>query len=132
MDIDHMSSSQVLRICELPDGIVANLQARDLSKVAYPYVWLDAIYVKCRNGSHVSSCALATATDSDADSCRKLLRPDTIDTESYAGWLSFLRSLHERGVQGVLCVASDAHEELRRVIEEVFPGVTCNVASYIL
>lgn len=61
MGIDRMSSSQVSRICESLDVIVADLQARDLSEVAYPYVWLDATYVKCRDGGHVSSCALVTA-----------------------------------------------------------------------
>lgn len=45
-----------------------------------------------------------------------------VDTESYAGWLAFLRSPRERGVDGVVCVAPDAHEGLRRAVEEVFPG----------
>ena len=45
-----------------------------------------------------------------------------IRDRSYAGWLAFLRSLRERGASGVLCVTSDAHEGLRRAIEEVFPG----------
>lgn len=122
MGIDRMSSSQVSRICESLDGIVADLQARDLSEVAYPYIWLDATYIKCRDGGHVSSCALVTAIGVGAGGYRRLLGLDAIDTESYAGWLAFLRSLRERGVGGVLCVTSDAHEGLRRAIEEVFPG----------
>lgn len=117
-----MSPSQVSRICESPDKTVGDLQARDLSEVAYPYIWLDATYVKCRDGGHVSSCALVTAIGAGADGYRRLLGLGAIDTESYAGWLAFLRSLRERGVAGVLCVASDAHEGLRRAIEEVFPG----------
>ena len=52
----------------------------------------------------------------------RLLGIDAIDTESHAGWPSFLRSLRGRGVSGVACVTSDAHEGLRRAIEEVFPG----------
>ena len=122
MGIDRMSSSQVSRICESLDVIVADLQARDLSEVAYPHVWLDATYVKCRDGGHVSSCALVTAIGVGADGYRRLLGLDAIDTESYAGRLSFLRSLRERGVGGVPCVTSDAHGGLRRAIEEVFPG----------
>ncbi len=117
-----MSASQVSRICSSLDDIVADLQTRDLSDVAYPYIWLDATYIKCRDEGHVSSCALVTAIGAGSDGYRRLLGLDAVDTESYAGWLAFLRSLRERGVTGVLCVTSDAHEGLRRAIEEIFPG----------
>ena len=70
----------------------------------------------------MSSCALVTAIGAGDDGYRRLLGLDAVDTESYAGRLAFLRSLRERGVDGVLCVTSDAHEGLRRAIEEVFPG----------
>lgn len=70
----------------------------------------------------MSSCALVTAIGAGADGYRRLLGLDAIDTESYAGWLAFLRSLRERGADGVVCVTSDAHEGLRRAIEEVFSG----------
>ena len=122
LGIDRMSASQVSRICESLDDAVADLQGRDLSDVAFPYIWVDATYVKCREGGHVSSCALVTAIGAGGDGYRRLLGLDAVDTESYAGWLAFLRSLRERGVDGVLCVTSDAHEGLRRAIEEVFPG----------
>lgn len=122
MGIDRMSASRVPRICESLDCIAADLQTRNLSEVAYPYIWLDATYIKCRDEGHVSSCALVTAIGAGADGYRRLLGLDAIDTESYAGWLAFLRSLRERGVGGVLCVTSDAHEGLRRAIGEVFPG----------
>lgn len=122
MGINRMSASQVSRICETLDDVVADLQSRDLSDVAFPYIWLDATYIKCRDEGHVSSCALVTAIGAGADGYRRLLGLDAVDTESYAGWLVFLRSLRERGVAGVMCVTSDAHEGLRRAIEEVFPG----------
>ena len=120
--IDRMSASQVSRICESLDDAVADLQGRDLSGAAFPYIWVDATYIKCRDGGHVSSCALVTAIGAGADGYRRLLGLDAIDAESCAGWLAFLRSLRERGVDGVLCVTSDAREGLRRAIEEVFPG----------
>lgn len=53
---------------------------------------------------------------------RRLLGLDAIDTESYDGWRAFLPSLRSRGVEGVICVAGDAHEGLKRAIQEVFPG----------
>ena len=122
MGVDRMSPSQVSRVCKSLDATVADLQTRDLSDASFPYVWLDATYIKCRDNGHVSSCALVTAIGAGSDGYRRLLGLDAIDTESYAGWLAFLRSLRERGVGGVLCVTSDAHEGLRRAIEEVFPG----------
>lgn len=129
LGIDRMSASQVSRICESLDDVVADLQERDLSGTSFPYIWVDATYVKCRDGGHVSSCALVTAIGAGADGYRRLLGLDAIDTESYAGWLAFLRSLRERGASGVLCVTSDAHEGLRRAIEEVFPAPRGSAAS---
>lgn len=120
--IESMSASQVSRICESLDTTVKDIQDRDLSDTRFPYVWLDATYIKCRDEGHVSSCALVTAIGVGEDGYRRLLGLDAIDTESYAGWLSFLRSLRQRGVDGVVCVTSDAHEGLKRAIGEVFTG----------
>ena len=129
MGIGRMSASQVSRICETLDGTVSDLCGRDLSDVSWPYVWLDATYIKCRDGGHVSSCALVTAIGAGSDGYRRLLGMGAIDTESHAGWLEFLRGLRERGVSGVACVTSDAHEGLRRAIEEASPGPPGSAAS---
>lgn len=122
MGIDKMSASQVSRICSSLDGVVADLQSRDLSEATYPYIWLDATYIKCRDEGHVSSTALVTAIGAGSDGYRRVLGMDAIDTETYDGWKGFLLSLRERGVAGVLCVTSDAHEGLKRAIQETFPG----------
>ena len=122
MGIDRMSASQVSRICSSLDETVADLQQRDLSDVSYPYIWLDATYIKCRDSGRVQSTALVTAIGAGSGGYRRLLGLDAIDTESYDGWRSFLVSLRARGVSGVVCVTSDAHEGLKRAIREVFPG----------
>jgi transposase-like protein len=116
MGIDKMSATQVSRICSSLDEVVSELQSRDLSEVACPYIWLDATYIKCRNEGHVSSTALVTAIGADSEGYRRVLGMDAIDTETYDGWKGFLLSLRERGVAGVLCVTSDAHEGLKRAI----------------
>lgn len=126
-----MSASQVSRICESLDDVAADLQERDLSGTSFPYIWVDATYVKCRDGGHVSSRALVTAIGAGADGYRRLLGLDAIDTESYVGRLAFLRSLRKCGVSGVLCVTSDTHEGLRRAIEEAFPAPHGSTTSYI-
>ena len=121
LGISSMTASQVSRICESLDEVVRDLQERDLSDETYPYLWLDATYVKCRDEGHVSSCALVTAIGAGSKGYRRLLGMDAIDTESYDGWAAFLRSLRERGVEGVVCVTSDAHEGLRRAIPRPRP-----------
>lgn len=122
MGIDRMSASQVSRMCSSLDDAVADLQERDLSGARFPYIWLDATYIKCRSEGRVQSTALVTAIGAGSDGYRRLLGLDAIDTESYDGWKGFLLSLRARGVSGAICVTSDAHEGLKRAIREVFPG----------
>ena len=122
MGIDRMSASQVSRMCSSLDDAVADLQERDLSGARFPYIWIDATYIKCRDAGRVQSTALVTAIGAGSDGYRRLLGLDAIDTESYDGWKSFLLSLRARGVSGAICVTGDAHEGLKRAIQEVFPG----------
>ena len=122
MGIDRMSSSQVSRICESLDAVVEDLQTRTFENLRFPYLWIDATYLKCRHNGHVSSTALVSAIACGEDGYRRLVGMNAIDTESYLGWKDFLQSLRKRGIDGVVCVTSDAHEGLRRAIEEIFPG----------
>ena len=120
--IGRMSASQVSRICSSSDESVADLQERDLSDVACPYIWLDATHIKCRDAGRVQSTAVVTAIGDGSGGYRRLLGLDAIDTGSYDGWKSFPLSPRVRGADGVICVTSDAHEGLKRAIREVFPG----------
>ena len=122
MGIDRMSAGQVSRMCSSLDDAVADLQERDLSGARFPYIRLDATYIKCRDAGRVQSTALVTAIGAGSDGYRRLLGLDAIDTESYDGWKSFLLLLRARGVSGAICVTGDAHEGLKRAIQEVFPG----------
>lgn len=122
MGIDRMSASQVSRICSSLDESVADLQERDLSDVTHPYIWLDAACIKRGDAGRVRSTAPVTAIGAGSGGYRRLLGPGAIDTESHGGWRSFLLSLRARGVDGAICVTSDAHEGLKRAIREVFPG----------
>lgn len=108
MGMDRMSASQVSRICSSLGESVADLQERDLSDVAYPYIWLGATYIKCRDAGRVQSTAPVTAIGAGSGGYRRLLRLDAIDTESYDGRKSLLPPLRARGVDGVTCVTSDS------------------------
>ena len=122
LGIDRMSASQVSRICESLDDVVADLQERDLSGTSFPYIWVDATYVKCRRGGRVASTAVVTAIGCDESGWRRVLGISVVDTESYESWLGFLRKLRDRGATGTELVVSDAHKGLVRAIGEVFQG----------
>ena len=121
MGIDRLSSSQVSRICKRLDAEVAALRAREFD-MAMPRLFLDVTYVKCRREGRAQSAAVVTAIAVGADGVRRVVGLSAIDAETYAGWLGFCRDLRMRGVGGVKCVTSDAHEGLRRAIAECFPG----------
>ena len=122
MGIDRMSAGQVSRICSSLDESVADLRERDLSDVTCPCIRLDATYIKRGDAGRVRSTAPIAAIGAGSGGRRRLPGLDAIDAESHGGWRSFPLSLRARGVDGVICVTSDAHEGLKRVIREVFPG----------
>jgi putative transposase len=124
MGIDHMSASQVSRMCTALDQEVADLQSHIFEDINFPYLWLDATYLKCRNDGHVESMAVVTAIACGSDGYRRFVGFDVVDTESYGSWTAFLSNLRARGVEGVRCVTSDAHAGLKRAIEEIYTGVT--------
>ena len=121
MGIDRMSAGQVPRMCPSLGESVADLRERDLSDVAYPCIRLDAAYIKRGGAGRARSTAPVTAIGAGSGGCRRLPGPGVIDTESHGGRRSFLPSPRARGVDGVICVAGDAHEGLERAIREVFP-----------
>lgn len=124
LGVIKMSASQVSRICEALDEEVADLQHQTFEDVEFPYLWIDATYIKARNGAHISSMAAVTAIGCGADGIRRFVGFDCVDTESYASWKGFLKDLRTRGVKGVRCVTTDAHEGLKKAISECFPGAT--------
>lgn len=121
MGIGRLSKDQVSAMCRSLDAGVAELFSRDLGEVGFPYLFLDATYVKCRRDGRMQSTAVVTAIGVGSDGVRRMLGVATIDTETHAGWLGFLRGLraHEPGVR---LVVSDAHAGLVRAIAECLPG----------
>jgi putative transposase len=101
---------------------VAAFRERRLDHVGFPYVFLDATYVKAHEGTHVVSKAVVVATGVGADGHREVLGLAVGDSEDKAFWTAFLRSLRARGLAGVRLVISDAHEGLKAAIEKVLLG----------
>jgi transposase-like protein len=117
-----ISRSEVSRICGELDSIVGEFRDRALSHIGFPYVFLDATYVKAHSGASVVSKAIVVATGVRADGDREILGLAVGDSEDGAFWTAFLRSLRARGLSGVRLVISDAHTGLKGAIEAVFVG----------
>ena len=122
LGVDRLSKDQVSAMCESLDADVEELRARPLGDCETPYLWIDATYVKCRREGRVASTAVVTCIGCDEHGWRRVLGVSVVDTESYDSWLGFLRAVAARGVRGVRLVVSDAHEGLRRAVQETFQG----------
>ncbi len=117
-----VSKSQVSRICAELDAAVSEFRERRLDHVAFPYMFLDATYLKAHEGARVVSKAVIVATGVAANGNREVLGLAVGDSEDKAFWTAFLRSLRARGLAGVRLVISDAHEGLRASIDAVMLG----------
>ena len=117
-----ISKSEVSRICAELDSVVAAFRDRPLGHTTFPYVFLDATYVKAHEGASVVSKAIVIATGVSATGDREVLGLAVGDSEDGAFWTAFLRSLRARGLSGVRLVISDAHEGLKAAIGAVLLG----------
>jgi transposase-like protein len=123
LGLEGISKSQVSRICAELDAEVERFRARPLRE-PYPYLWLDATFVKVRADGRVVSQAVVIAVGVTADGTREVLGVDVGPSEDGAFWLAFLRALVARGLRGVQLVTSDAHEGLRQAIGAVLHGAS--------
>lgn len=115
---EGISKSQVSQLCESLDARVNDFLDRPLSG-EWPYVWLDATYLKVRQGGRVVSVAAIIATGVNNEGTREILGLGLGPSEAKEFWVEFLRSLMARGLAGVKLVISDAHVGLKAAIAQV-------------
>lgn len=89
-----------------------------------PYIYVDAMYVKARNGLSVVSKGVLVASGIDINGYRHVLDFMIADTESEATYTELFTRLKERGLHGVRMVISDAHLGLRNAISRFFDGAS--------
>jgi transposase-like protein len=123
LGMQGISKSQVSRMCQELDAEVERFRNRRL-EATYPYVWLDATFVKVRHDGRVVSQAVVVAIGVRDTGERDVLGVDVGPSEDGAFWLSFLRSLVARGLSGVQLVISDAHGGLKAAISAVLHGAS--------
>ena len=116
-----ISKSQVSRLCQELDAEVERFRTRPLAG-PYPYLWLDATFVKVRDGGRVVSMAVVIAVGVNAAGQREVLGVDVGPSEDGQFWLRFLRDLVGRGLAGVQLATSDAHRGLKSAVAAVLTG----------
>jgi len=114
-----VSKSQVSRLCEEIDERVNAFLSRPLEGT-WPYLWIDATYVKAREGGRIVSMATIVAVGVNTDGRREVLGVATGASEAETFWKAFLRSLADRGLRGVKLVIADDHKGLRAAAAKVF------------
>ena len=121
-DQNNTVPSEVSGVCAGLDAEVARFRHRILTAQDFLYVFLDATYGKARVGHWIVSRAIVVAVGVAADERREMLGFDVGDSENGNYWISFLRSLKIRGLDGVRLVISDTHTGLKTTIGTVFQG----------
>ena len=113
-----VSKSQVSRLCEEIDARVKAFLDRPLEG-DWPYVWLDATYVKVRRNHRIVSVAVIVAVGVNTDGRREVLGMDIGSSEAETFWVEFLRKLRRRGLRGVKLIVSDAHEGIKAAVAKL-------------
>ncbi len=119
MGLSGISKSTVSKLCKDIDERVSEFLNRPLTG-EWPYVWLDATYLKQRQGGRIISVAAIIAVAANTEGRREIIGLGVGPSEAETFWTDFLRSLRARGLDGVRLVISDAHTGLKAAISRVF------------
>jgi putative transposase len=118
MGMGGISKSQVSRLCEEIDERVRAFLTRPIEG-DWPYLWIDATYVKVRAAGRIVSVAVTVAVGVNTDGRREVLGVAVGPSEAETFWTEFLRGLARRGLRGVKLVVSDAHEGIKASVAKV-------------
>src|SRR5215468_11036609 len=118
MGMSGISKSQVSRLCEEIDHRVKAFLERPIEG-DWPYLWIDATYVKVRQAGRIVSVAVIVAVAVNTDGRREVLGMDIGPSEAETFWTAFLRKLARRGLRGVKLVISDAHEGIKAAVSKI-------------
>ena len=118
LGMDGISKSQVSRLCEDIDERVHAFLDRPIEG-DWPYLWIDATYVKVRQNGRIVSVAVIVAVGVNSDGRREVLGMDIGPSEAEPFWTAFLRKLARRGLRGVKLVISDAHEGIKAAVSKL-------------
>lgn len=118
------SKSTVSQLCTGLDARVKAFNERRFDGDSYPFIMVDAMFIKCREGDRVVSRAALSISGIRSDGYREILGLRIGDTESYATWEEAFKWLKSRGLKGVMFVVSDQHAGLVEAVRKHFQGAT--------
>ena len=118
MGMSGVSKSQVSRLCVELDEQVGAFLNRTLEG-DWPYLWIDATYVKTREAGRIVSVAVIVAVGVNIEGQREVLGVKVGPSEAEPFWTELLRSLNRRGLRGVKLVISDSHEGIKAAASKV-------------
>ena len=118
MGLSGISKSQVSKLCKEIDERVKAFLERPLEG-DWPYLWLDATYLKVREGGRIVSVAAIIAVAANTEGRREIVGLGIGPSEAETFWADFLKRLTRRGLRGVKLVISDAHEGLKAAVKRV-------------
>lgn len=127
---ENISKSFVSSLTQKLDPIVNDWAKRPLNTTYYPFLFVDAMYIKVREHQRVVSKAVYIATAITEKNKRDILGLSVDHTENYDSWSQFFQQLKSRGLQSPKLVISDAHQGLQKAIMREFIGTAwqrCNV-----
>ena len=118
LGMSGVSKSEVSRLCGELDERVGAFLSRPIEG-DWPYLWIDATYVKTREAGRIVSVAVIIAVAVNTDGQRQVLGMKVGASEAEPFWTEFLRSLMRRGLRGVRLVISDSHEGIKAATAKV-------------
>ena len=118
MGLAGISKSTVSKLCKDIDERVGAFLDRPLAG-EWPYLWLDATYLKQREGGRIVSVAAIIAVAANTDGKREIVGLHIGPSEAETFWATFLKGMVRRGLRGVKLVISDAHEGLKAAVRRV-------------
>jgi putative transposase len=125
LGITSLSKSQVSRMCVPLDAEVEAFRSRSLVDERYPYLWLDATYLKVRDDGRVVSMAALVATGVAMNGERRILGLELAPgNDEGSAWPAFVKGLVDRGLSGVRLVISDDHRGLVKAVHEQLLGAS--------
>ena len=119
MGLSGIGKSTVSKLCRDIDERVNAFLDRPLTG-DWPYLWLDATYLKQREGGRIVSVAAIIAVAVNTDGKREVVGLHIGPSEAETFWSTFLKGLLRRGLHGIKLVISDAHEGLKSAIRRTF------------
>jgi len=120
----ELSKSTVSELCKRLDPLVIAWNSRPLNDTRFPFVLVDALYLKVREEGRVRSRGVMIAAGINESGYREILGLMLGDTESEESWTEFFVSLKNRGLRGMEILVSDNHSGLIKAVKKQFQGVT--------